>query len=145
MWCSYLVSSGMQESLDSPIDRRSDYYRRKAREEGKPLEVEIQPQRLLNVPNILTFSRLILVPVFVALWFNPHRLAPLTAAIVFILAAATDWLDGFLARKVCQLLVLAWCWGSGTVLPLGVFNEQHFSHPSTPLLHSCFSAKASIC
>lgn len=90
----------MQESLDSPIDRRSDYYRQRAREVRRVPAVEIEPQRLLNIPNFLTFARLILVPIFVFFWFNDNRFAPLTAAFVFILASATDWLDGYVARKV---------------------------------------------
>ena len=90
-----------QESFDSPIDRRSDYYRQRAREEeppGEPPDAELQP--LLTAPNVLTLLRIGLVPVVVALWFSPHRLAPLAAAAVFIAAALTDWADGVLARKV---------------------------------------------
>ena len=40
------------------------------------------------------------VPILVILWFHPARLAPLLAAITFIVAAVTDWADGYLARKV---------------------------------------------
>ena len=90
-----------QESFDSPIDRRSDYYRQRAREDpppGEPPDAELQP--LLTAPNVLTLLRIALVPVVVALWFSPHRLAPLAAAAVFITAALTDWADGVLARKV---------------------------------------------
>lgn len=89
-----------QESFDSPIDRRSDYYRQRAREEppSDPPDAELQP--LLTAPNVLTLLRIALVPVVVALWFSPHRLAPLAAAAVFITAALTDWADGVLARKV---------------------------------------------
>jgi CDP-diacylglycerol--glycerol-3-phosphate 3-phosphatidyltransferase len=93
-----------QESLDSPIDRRSDYYRQRAREE-RPPPLQPQPARgqaqpLLTLPNVLTFLRVLLVPIFAALWFHPHRLAPLCAALTFIFAAMTDWADGYLARRV---------------------------------------------
>eukprot|EP00884_Botryococcus_braunii_P003121 jgi/Botrbrau1/1280/Bobra.0163s0063.2 len=94
----FVVSS--QESLYSPIDRRSDYYRQRAREVRGTPAVEIEPQRLLNIPNFLTFARLILVPIFVFFWFSNHQFAPVTAAFVFILASATDWLDGYVARKM---------------------------------------------
>jgi phosphatidylglycerophosphate synthase len=40
------------------------------------------------------------VPALVVLWFHPARLAPLAAAVTFIVAALTDWADGYLARKV---------------------------------------------
>ncbi len=89
--------------MDSPIDRRSDYYRQRAREErppgsaSAPAEPALQP--LLNTPNTLTLFRIVLVPVVVALWFSSHRLAPLAAAATFVVAAVTDWADGYLARK----------------------------------------------
>lgn len=93
----------LQESLDSPIDRRSDYYRQRAREErpsGVLQQKSSQAQPLLTAPNALTFLRVLLVPVLVVLWFHPHQLAPLLAAITFIVAAITDWTDGYLARRV---------------------------------------------
>lgn len=56
----------------------------------------------MNIPNILTFLRLILVPIVVILYYFPARWAHLSATIVFILAAFTDWLDGYLARNLHQ-------------------------------------------
>ena len=44
--------------------------------------------------------QVVLVPVFVVLWFSTSRYAPAAAALVFIAAAITDWLDGYLARLV---------------------------------------------
>ena len=91
-----------QESLSSPIDRRSDYYRQRAR--AQQLQPQRQqdgrPQPLLTAPNVLTFARLLMVPVLVVLWFLPYRLAPLASALTFIFAAITDWADGYLARRV---------------------------------------------
>ena len=52
---------------------------------------------------MLTFLRLLMVPVLVVLWFLPHRLAPLASALTFIFAAITDWADGYLARRVRSL------------------------------------------
>ena len=100
---SFYAGPNPQESLDSPIDRRSDYYRQAARHVAAD-QKRHQPQPLLTPPNILTFLRILLVPVFVCLYFLKARLAPITAAIVFIAAAITDWLDGFLARKVSNVL-----------------------------------------
>lgn len=50
----------------------------------------------MNLPNKLTTLRMILVPVFIVLYLN--KLA-IPALIVFIIASATDFLDGHLARK----------------------------------------------
>ena len=95
----------VQESLSSPIDRRSDYYRQRAREQQPQSQAaaSAKPQPLLTAPNVLTFLRLLMVPVLVVLWFLPHRLAPLASASTFIFAAITDWADGYLARRVRSL------------------------------------------
>ena len=65
-----------------------------------------QPQPLLTIPNLLTFARIMMVPIFVVLWFSPHHLAHPLAAITFIVAALTDWADGFLARQVISWAML---------------------------------------
>lgn len=51
-----------------------------------------------RAPNILTGLRFLLVPVFVILLIDPTPPASLWATIIFIFAALTDWLDGYLAR-----------------------------------------------
>ncbi len=61
----------------------------------------------LNIPNLLTWLRILLIPVFVtAFYLSDSSLTPhsknLIATGVFILAALTDWLDGYLARKLDQ-------------------------------------------
>lgn len=95
-----------QESFDSPIDRRSDYYRQKVRE-GPSAQAPAKPQPLITPPNVLTLFRIALVPVFAVLWFVPFRLSPFLCAVTFNLAALTDWADGFLARKVYSAVLLA--------------------------------------
>lgn len=55
---------------------------------------------MLNLPNVLTLIRLALIPVFIILFYWPTDLSNLYAAIVFIIAALTDLLDGYLARKL---------------------------------------------
>lgn len=57
---------------------------------------------MTNIPNLLTFFRILLIPVFVILFYLPYQWSYLAAAIIFILAAATDWFDGYLARKLNQ-------------------------------------------
>ncbi|HET8807513.1 MAG TPA: CDP-diacylglycerol--glycerol-3-phosphate 3-phosphatidyltransferase [Methylophaga sp.] len=54
---------------------------------------------MLNIPNLLSLLRVLLIPVLVVLYFVPHASAPVWATAVFILAAITDWLDGYLARR----------------------------------------------
>ena len=53
----------------------------------------------MNLPNKLTLLRMALVPVFVALLMAPGPAFQLAAALVFALASATDWFDGWYARR----------------------------------------------
>src|SRR3954467_9030518 len=63
------------------------------------------PVRMVfNIPIALTWLRIILIPVFVGVYYLPDTaLSPVaknwTAMIVFAVAAITDWLDGYLARR----------------------------------------------
>lgn len=57
----------------------------------------------LTIPNILTLLRLILIPVFVIVFYLPYSWAPFAAAMVFWVAGFTDWLDGFIARRLGQM------------------------------------------
>lgn len=59
-----------------------------------------QREKDVNIPNILTILRIILVPVFAYLM---HLNFYMPAAILFIAAVLTDFLDGFLARKFNQV------------------------------------------
>jgi CDP-diacylglycerol---glycerol-3-phosphate 3-phosphatidyltransferase len=54
----------------------------------------------INLPTWLTIFRVALLPVMVAVFYWPFRGHNITAAIVFLLAAITDWLDGYLARRL---------------------------------------------
>jgi cardiolipin synthase len=63
---------------------------------------------VLNVPNVITLSRIVLIPLIIGLYYLPYGWISdheknLTATLVFILAAATDWLDGYLARRLNQM------------------------------------------
>ena len=63
-------------------------------------------QGALNLPNLLTVTRILLIPVFVILFATPTPDRSLMAAIVFVVAAVTDMLDGYLARKSGQVTTL---------------------------------------
>jgi len=62
---------------------------------------------ILTVPNILTIARIIIAPVlFILLLYAPGRLMSFCAALVFIIASVTDFLDGYLARRMNQVTSL---------------------------------------
>lgn len=52
--------------------------------------------KVLTVPNLISFIRLCLVPIFLVLLFHGHNLM---ATFLFALAAGTDWVDGQVARR----------------------------------------------
>lgn len=54
----------------------------------------------INLPTWLTLFRVALLPVMVLVFYLPFRGHNLTAAVVFALAGVTDWLDGYLARRL---------------------------------------------
>jgi CDP-diacylglycerol---glycerol-3-phosphate 3-phosphatidyltransferase len=60
----------------------------------------------LNLPNLLTMGRVVMIPLFLALLDRETPRACFWAAIVFTLAAITDLLDGYLARRMNIVSVL---------------------------------------
>ncbi len=63
-------------------------------------------QESLNLPNFITLTRILLIPVFVMLFATPTPDRSLSAALVFAIAAVTDLLDGYLARRNGQVTTL---------------------------------------
>jgi CDP-diacylglycerol--glycerol-3-phosphate 3-phosphatidyltransferase/cardiolipin synthase len=62
----------------------------------------------LNLPNVLTWLRIIAIPLLVVLFYLPDpwvsaRDKNLFACVLFTGAAITDWLDGYLARRLNQM------------------------------------------
>ena len=53
----------------------------------------------MNLPNKLSLFRIIAVPVMTLIYYLPVYMAPLWSVIIFIVAAFTDFLDGYIARK----------------------------------------------
>ena len=65
---------------------------------------EVTTDRVLTVPNLLSFARLALVPVFLWLLLVPRETwADLLALVILAVSAFTDWLDGYLARRWNQI------------------------------------------
>lgn len=56
----------------------------------------------MNIPNSLTLIRILLIPVLVLVFYLPYQWTHAAAAAVFAVGAVTDWLDGYLARKLDQ-------------------------------------------
>ncbi len=63
---------------------------------------------IFNAPNIVTLSRIILIPLLIGLYYLPddwmsEQTRNVAATAVFIFAGITDWLDGYLARRLNQM------------------------------------------
>jgi cardiolipin synthase (CMP-forming) len=61
-----------------------------------------------NIPNLLTWLRIIAIPMFIAVLYVDEawltsRQANIIATVIFVAAAITDWFDGYLARKLNQM------------------------------------------
>ncbi len=56
----------------------------------------------MSLPNLLTLLRISLIPIFVIVFYLPFQWSYMASAIIFLIAGITDWLDGYLARKLNQ-------------------------------------------
>lgn len=63
-------------------------------------------QESLNLPNLITLVRILLIPVFIGLFITPTEDRSLSAAVIFVVAAITDLLDGYVARRTGQVTKL---------------------------------------
>lgn len=57
-----------------------------------------------TIPTIMTWARIVAIPLIIGLYYVPLEMATrnLWATVLFVIFAFTDWLDGFLARKLKQ-------------------------------------------
>lgn len=60
----------------------------------------------MNLPNWITLSRLLALPILLYCLGSPTRETRIFSMIIFLIAATTDWLDGYLARKLNQVTEL---------------------------------------
>src|SRR5256885_11734958 len=58
-------------------------------------------RRILTVPNLISFARLLGVPLFLYLFLGPHAYA--VAVVVLVIGGTSDWVDGYLARRLGQV------------------------------------------
>ena len=58
-----------------------------------------------TIPTLMTWARIAAIPLVVGVYYLPLDLATrnLLATVIFVVSAATDWLDGYLARKLNQV------------------------------------------
>lgn len=56
----------------------------------------------MSLPNWMTLTRIVMIPIFIVAFYLPFSFASTLSASIFALACFTDWLDGFLARKLEQ-------------------------------------------
>ncbi|KAL8242197.1 hypothetical protein R6Q59_012499 [Mikania micrantha] len=85
-------------------DRRSGVVSALSSENHRELKPPVCKQRasnkLLTLPTILTIGRVVAIPVIVATFYMSNQLGTTATTGIFIAAAITDWLDGYLARKM---------------------------------------------
>jgi len=63
---------------------------------------------ILNIPNLITLSRIVLIPLLIGIYYLPSDWLTdgnkdVSATAIFIVAGITDWLDGYLARRLNQM------------------------------------------
>lgn len=55
-----------------------------------------------NLPTYLTLLRIALIPLLAIIFYLPWQSANVACTVIFLIAGLTDWLDGYLARKMAQ-------------------------------------------
>lgn len=71
---------------------------------GEPLRSRHNAGMFFNLPTLLTWARIVAIPLIVAVYELPmqHATQNLVATVLFIVFALTDWADGWLARRLNQ-------------------------------------------
>jgi len=64
--------------------------------------MENNAESVMTTPTLLTLVRIALIPVLVLFFYLPWEMSRPVTALIFTLAAVTDWLDGYLARRLNQ-------------------------------------------
>lgn len=89
----------------TPLERARGFRRLSGLDRSGPKEARTlrgEPLRPLTIPNMVGYARLAAIPVFLVLAFNSDDGRTTAAAVLYCAIAATDYLDGFLARVTGQ-------------------------------------------
>jgi CDP-diacylglycerol--glycerol-3-phosphate 3-phosphatidyltransferase len=90
----------MAEKIRTRVKNRSRKIKEGIKKESKKIESEIKNEVLFNVPNSITLIRLVFTFLFIIMLF--YGFSKIFLIIVFAIAAASDWFDGYFARRLKQ-------------------------------------------
>ena len=93
----------MTQPPEERDQRRKRRRPRRTRERRRP---GVLLKEFWNVPNLLTFARILVIPLFIELAYQASPLASLLAGALFALAAITDVVDGWLARRMGLVTII---------------------------------------
>ncbi|KAL7109825.1 hypothetical protein ACP275_06G199700 [Erythranthe tilingii] len=98
LFCNWKTNLGtkMCATVNGKADNQSDVPPSRENHEKPPAE----QSKLLTLPTMLTIGRVAAVPLLVGTFYVESWWGPAATTVIFIAAAFTDWLDGFLARKM---------------------------------------------
>src|SRR5262249_31101193 len=88
--------------------RQGGRHQPRARRENLPAAARLAPMPFSSAPNLVTWLRILLIPLIVGVFYLPDawlswEAKNIAATATFIVAAVSDWLDGYLARKLNQM------------------------------------------
>jgi CDP-diacylglycerol--glycerol-3-phosphate 3-phosphatidyltransferase len=95
------ASRTVEPGSDEPAGRRRRRQRRKRQRRPGVLL-----QEFWNLPNLLTFGRMLLIPLFIYLAYQANPEASFLAGALFAIAAITDVVDGWLARRMNKVTII---------------------------------------
>ena len=89
-----------------PAEREQRRKRRRRRPSAERRRPGVLLKEFWNAPNLLTFGRILIIPLFIDLAYQANPLASLLAGALFAVAAITDVVDGWLARRMGLVTVI---------------------------------------
>ena len=70
------------------------------------MKVDKRMNNIYTIPNLITMSRLVAIPIIIGLYFSDIYILRLLSFIIFLYASFSDFIDGYLARKLNQTSLL---------------------------------------